>query len=207
MGVRRWEIWLRPFEVLMLEVTPEGASSESLPVRHAFTQPFERLGIPLPLSRVEIADWMKIRFADAERFEKEGQRRQTFAYEAALPSLEEAQHILAIPVRLRRGSAEWQYSPSVVEIVQVVARVAGQDLVLIPVPDARQYGDTQKAGCSWVLYKIRLNPSWSHKKLKFAVHAYVPEDIELQTEAWVVQQWWQEGTRPLGDNYYAEEPS
>ncbi len=88
-----------------------------------------------------------------------------------------------------------------------MARVAGQDLVLIPVPDARQYGDTQKAGCSWVLYKIRLNPSWSHKELKFAVHAYLPEDVELQTEAWVIQQWWQEGTRPLGDNYYAEEPS
>ena len=203
----RAEIWLRPFEVLMLEVEPEGINPESFPIRRTSTQQFERLGIPLPLSQVEIADWMKIRFADAERFKTEGKRRQTFAYEAALPSLEEARHILAIPVRLRRESAEWQYSPSVAEIVQVVARVAGQDLVLIPVPDARQYGDTQKAGCSWVLYKIRLNPSWSHKELKFAVHAYLPEDVELQTEAWVIQQWWQEGTRPLGDNYYAEEPS
>ncbi len=203
----RAEIWLRPFEVLMLEVAPEDAIPENLSVRRASSREFERLGVSLPLSRVEIADWMKIRFADAERFEKEGKRKTMVAFEATLPPLKEGQHILAIPVRLRRGSAEWRYSPTVVEIVQVVARVGARDLALIPVPDARQYGDTQKAGCSWVLYKIRLNPSWSHEKLEFAVHAYLPEDVEPQTEAWVVQQWWQEGGRPLGDNYYAEEPS
>lgn len=31
---------------------------------------------------------------------------------------------------------------------------------LIPVADGRQFGNTQSAGCSWVLYKVRLNPQW-----------------------------------------------
>jgi hypothetical protein len=121
--------------------------------------------------------------------------------------LEGEQPILAIAVRLREGKVEWRYSPVVAEIVQVVCHVGEQKVQLIPVPDARQYGNTQKAGCSWVVYKVRLNPQWSQKRLQFAVHAYVPEGVEAEVEAWVVKQWWEESTRPLGDGYYGDAPS
>ena len=78
---------------------------------------------------------------------------------------------------------------------------------LIPVPDGRQFGNTQNAGCSWVVYKVRLNPQWSHKQLKLAVHAYLPEGVEAQVEGWVVKRWWEENPRPVSDGYYTDAPS
>jgi hypothetical protein len=91
--------------------------------------------------------------------------------------------------------------------VQVLARIGGQDVQLVPVPDGRQFGNTQSYGCSWVLYKIRLNPKWSGQPLKLAVHACLPDGVEAQVEAWEVQRWWQDETRPAGDGYYNDAPS
>jgi len=165
------------------------------------------LGISLALEPVPFEDWMGVRFADMDRFEKEGQRKSTYTFACRLPSLEGDPPILAVAVRLSKGGAEWRYSPAVVEIVQVVARADGQRIQFIPVPDARQYGNTQKAGSSWVVYKTRLNRHWSQKELRFAVHAYLPERVEPQIDAWVVKQWWKEKARPSADGYFADEPS
>ncbi len=201
------EIWVRPFEILMLEIAPSEGISQTLPVRTVDSREYADLGIRLALQSIPHAGWMKMQFADAARFEKEGKQKKEFAFAAELPSLEEGTHILAIPIRLRRGKVEWRYSPTVVELVQVVARIGQQKVQLIPVPSARQYGDTQQAGCSWVLYKIRLGPRQSHQQLQFMVHAYLPEDVEPQIEGWIVKQWWKESTRPLGDSFFADEPS
>jgi len=201
------EIWIRPFEILMLEISPSEGSSETLPVRSADSLTDGGLGAQLALQPIAHADWMTMQFADAERFEKEGMRKKEFVFAATLPVLEEGTHLLAIPIRLQRGNVEWRYSPVVVEIVQVVARIGQEKIWLIPVPDARQYGNTQHAGCSWVLYKVRLGPQHSRQKLQFSVQGYLPEDVEPRIEGWVVKQWWEESTRPLGDGYYAEEPS
>jgi len=73
--------------------------------------------------------------------------------------------------------------PAVVEIVQAVACIDGHSIQLVAVPDARQFGNTQKAGCSWMLYKIRLSHRWSGKKLKLAMHYCLPEGVETQIEA------------------------
>jgi hypothetical protein len=132
---------------------------------------------------------------------------QEITLDAKLPSLEGDQAILAIPVGLRKGDAECRYSPAVVEIVQAIAHIDGQFIQLVAVPDARQFGNTQKAGCSWVLYKVRLNQKWSYKNLKLALHCYLPENVEVQINAWVVKRWWMEYTRPIGDGYYADAPS
>ncbi|HXW13100.1 MAG TPA: hypothetical protein VEN79_01195, partial [Terriglobia bacterium] len=159
------EIWLRPFEVLMLEVGPAGIISESFPKREVFAEQAARLGKGLPLATPSPADWMDIGFADAARFERQGFKKKSQAWESMLPQLEGGAHILAISVRLREGGVEWHYSPGVVEIAQVVTHIGGHKIQLIPVPDARQYGNTQKMGCSWVVYKVPLNPEWSGKSL------------------------------------------
>jgi len=31
--------------------------------------------------------------------------------------------------------------------------------------------------------------------------------VEPHVEAWVVERWWKERTRPLGDGYYGDAPS
>ncbi len=213
-------IWLRPFEVLMLEVGPlndAGSSSattlsreaaRNLPVR-TFSTPDEvgnwshKLAIQ---HRSPVEAWADVHFVHANNFEKKGFEKKSQVWNVDLPSLENGPHILAIPILLRRDGEEWRYAPAAVEIVQVVAYVGDQRIQMIPVPDARQFGNTQNAGCSWVVYKFRLNPQWSGKKLRFAVAAYVPQEVEVVAECWVIQQWWQEPSRPQGDGFFADEP-
>jgi hypothetical protein len=203
----RAELWLRPFEVLMLEVRSTGEASGQPELRRVFAPQAEDLGVSLSLTPATLADSMKIEFADADRFGREGKKKQTVAFSAQLPSLEGDPPILAVAVRLRKGGEEWRYSPVVAEIVQVVARIGAEHLVLIPVPDGRQFGNTQKAGCSWVVYKARIKRQWSGQKLELAVHSYLPEGVEPLVETWIVCQWWRESGHPLSDGFYANEPS
>jgi hypothetical protein len=149
-----------------------------------------------------------VTFADAARFERQGLRLRAWGYAAELPEFAGNQAaILAVPIRLRRGEAEWRYSPAVAEIVQTVATIGDQRVQLVPMPDGRQFGNTQKAGCSWVLYKLRLGADAAGKPLRLAVHAWLPEDVEPWVEAWLVRRWWRESARPMPDGYYADAPS
>jgi hypothetical protein len=201
------DLWLRPFEVLMLEVKRTGAGAAGLPVRRVTDEEADDLGVSLPLEAVPPDAGSQVRFVDAARFEQQGFAQRVHALRSTLPSLDGLQLILAVAVRLRRGEAEWRYSPVVAEIVQVTARVADRNVQLVPVPDARQFGNTQKAGCSWVVYRVRLSRDWSGKALRLAVNAWLPADVEAQVEAWVVKRWWREDARPAGDGYYGDAPS
>jgi hypothetical protein len=77
---------------------------------------------------------------------------------------------------------------------------------MVPVPDGRQYGNTQSFGSSWVVYKVRLPKRWSGKPLQLAVHSWLPDGVQAKTEAWVIKQWWQNETRPSADGYYTDAP-
>jgi hypothetical protein len=200
-------VWLRPFEVLMLEVHPAEGAIVNLSAREATRENASDFGRALKLMPAPEADWMNVRFADAARFEKKGFTKRSRAWTTTLPELDGGTHVLAIPITLREGDFEWLYAPVVAEIAQVVAYIGDQKVQLIPTPDARQYGNTQSKGCSWVVYKLRLNPAWSGKQLQFVVQTYLPDYVESHVQAWVVERWWKESTRPLGDSYYGDAPS
>ena len=158
------EVWLRPFEVLMIEVLPREDRDKTprLPSRDIYSQQASNMGSPLVLQRLaQEDDWMRMEFADAKRFEAEGKRKKVFPFTTTLGSLEGKQAVLAISIRLRAGMEDWRYAPSVAEIVQVVARLGNQTLHLIPVPDARQFGNTQSTGGSWVVYKSQVESAGS----------------------------------------------
>jgi hypothetical protein len=150
---------------------------------------------------------MDVRFADASRFEGQGFKKKSYAFESELPSLEGEQPMLAVTVRLRKGDVEWKHAPTVVEIAQALVRIGDEDVQLIPVPDGRQFGNTQSFGSSWAVYKVRLSAKWAHKPLKLAVHAYLPDGVEAEVEVWVTKKWWQEDGRPVSDGYYNDAPS
>jgi hypothetical protein len=200
-------LWLRPFEVLMLEVTPPREQVRYLPVRSVSREQAADLGAQLPLHPATLDANMDVRFADASNFAAQHLSKKAYAYDSKLPALTGDQAIFAVAIRLRQGDAEWKHAPTVVQIVQAVARVGDQDVQLIPVPDGRQFGNTQSYGCSWVLYKVRLSPEWSGKPLKLAVHAWLPDNVEPRVEAWIVKRWWQQDARPTGDGYYNDAPS
>jgi hypothetical protein len=199
------DFWLRPFEVLLLEVTA-GSGDGARPLRSISDSDAEGLGAALPLQTAALDKRMDVRFADASSFERKGLKPRTYAYETTLPALEDDRSVLAVAIRLRRGEADWRYAPTVCQIVQATARMGGEDVSLIPVPDSRQFGNTQSFGCSWVVYKVRLSRQWSRQPLQLAVHAFLPDGVEALTEAWVVKQWWQEDARPAPDGYYNDAP-
>lgn len=200
-------IWMRPFETLLLEIAPRVRGSRGLPARSDAAS-IRELGKPLELRPAPLTADLEVVFADALRFEQLGHRQSSRAFTATLPDLEAGDTpILAIVIRLCRDGAEWKYAPVVAEIVQATARVLGERVVLVPVPDARQFGNTQKAGCSWIVYKTRLPRRWSRASIELAVHAHVPPGVETAVEAWVVRRWWRESARPVGDGYYADAPS
>ena len=201
------KVWLRPFETLMLEVRPPTKDDGALPVREGSPNEMRALGAELRLQAGAPDPSLDAPFVDAARFAEQGFAQRPYGFEGRLPDLDGPQPILAVAVRLRQGSSEWRYSPAVAEIVQVRARVGDQNVQLMPVPDARQFGNTQKAGCSWVLYKVRLSREWDREPLRLAVHAWLPAGVEARTEAWVVKRWWREDARPSPDGYYGDAPS
>ena len=200
-------LWVRPFEVLMLEVKSSAKAATALPARRLTDAEAAGLGIALSLQAVPPDPSLDVQFVDAARFEQQGFTSRAYAFCSTLPALEGPQAILAVAIRLRQGEAEWRYSPVVAEIAQARVRIGDQNVQLVPVPDGRQFGNTQKAGCSWVVYKMRLSPNWSHRPVQLAVHAWLPPGVEAHVSAWVVQRWWRENTRPMGDGYYGDAPS
>jgi len=214
------ELWLRPFETLMLEVGPSAPAEGRRPIRSIGPAAAAALGARIELKPAALDERMDVRFAEAEAFAKKDLVRKVYAFEAQLPSLggpsaeippggakEEPISILAVTIRLGKGATEWKYAPTVVQIVQGLARVDGEDAQLIPVPDGRQHGNTQSFGCSWLTYKARLSPRWSCGHLQLAIHANLPADVEARVECWVVRRWWRENTRPTADGYYTYAPS
>jgi hypothetical protein len=199
-------IWLRPFEVLMLEVGPS-VREAGLPLREVEFQQAQAMGMELPLKSAALEGRLDARFSDAARFEGQGFKKKSYSFETELPELDGDQPVLAVAVRLRKGEAEWKHAPTVVEIAQALVRIGDEDVQMIPVPDGRQFGNTQSFGSSWVVYKVRLNRRWAHKPVKLAVHAYLPEGVEAEIEAWVTKMWWKEDARPKSDGYYNDAPS
>lgn len=199
------DLWLRPFEVLMLEVTT-ASKDKNLPLRSISDEQAANLGIPLPLQAVPHDKNLDITFADTAAFAAKGLKLGTQSLTSNLPALGDDPAILAVAVRLRRGDAEWKYAPTVQQIVQPILHIDGENVQMVPVPDARQCGNTQSFGCSWVVYKIRLPKRWSGLPFQLAVHAWLPAGVEARTQAWVVKQWWQNETRPVADGYYTDAP-
>lgn len=200
-------VTLRPFETLMLEVTPALRTGATWPRRALSPAQAGRLGLALPLRPTAADPRLDVRFVDAAAFEQKKLLRQTHTYTTALPDLTGDQPVLALVIRLRQGEAEWKYAPTVVQIVQVLAHIGGQKVQLIPMPDGRQHGNTQSFGCSWMIWKVRLDRTWARQPVTFAVHAHLPDGVEAQVEAWVVRRWWRESHRPIADGYYTYAPS
>ena len=72
------ELWLRPFEVLMLEVSSESGAS-NLPIEKLSEDRGRGMGVLIPLEKIATEDWMKARFTDEARFKKDGKEQRIYA--------------------------------------------------------------------------------------------------------------------------------
>jgi len=177
-------VWMRPFEVLMLEVTPAADGNTGLPARSVTETEAAGLGRQLVLRPTSLDPCLEMRFADAARFEQKGMTKRTFAFETWLPVFhDDRAPVFAVTVRLRQGDKDWRYTPVLAEIVQALVKIGDQDVQLVPVPDGRQFGNTQSYGSSWITYKVRLGRQMLGKEAKLAVHAYLPSGVDAEIKA------------------------
>ena len=199
------EAWLRPFEVAMWEIFPEGGAATGaeglgrrmLPIDKPDVQSYR-----LELETEPVGAGMEVYFAEPEphfraamnrptleEFKQLGYEKRIIARRAKVPDLDGRPQVLALVLKLRKDGKWWRYRQPA-DLIQTSARVGDQVLHLEAVPSFRQTGNNQWA--PWLVFKIRTNPAWSGKDLHVAFNAYLPPLVDCQDEGWVVPEWWME---------------
>jgi hypothetical protein len=197
------ETWLRPFEVAMWEVGLEGQvrkETETSPARDLAAQKAGIESRHLPLEAVPLASWMEIFYGEPDtqfrstmrrptlgEFETKGYRKRILAYGSTLPVFT-GPHMLAFVLRFKKDDKWWRYRQPA-DLVQVKALIADQPIVRFEtVPNFRQTENNE--WCPWLVFRIRTNPEWSGKSVTLSVNAYLPPEVQMQTDGWLVPQWW-----------------
>jgi hypothetical protein len=196
------ETWLRPFEVAMWEVLPEGGQS----TREGYRQrelPVEKPDVEshrLSLETEAVQPWMEIHFGEPnalfrspvdrptlEGFAQMGYEKRVFARKAALPVLEQGPHVLAILLRFHKDGKPWRYTQPA-DLAQMRATIGDQ--LLIRFETVPSFRATHNMWSPWLVFRTRMSPTWSSKTVVAALNAYLPPEVQCQLEAWVIPQWW-----------------
>jgi len=195
--------WLRPFEVAMWEVVPEGhaAKAEGLLARQDLAPEKAKIeSHRLALKTEPLASWMEIFFGEPdptfqcpvqrptlEEFKSMGYRKRTISYRVKLPEFM-GPHMLAFVLRFKKDGKWWR-NRQPADLVQAKAMIGDQPIIEFEtVPNFRQVDAFQWA--PWLVFRIRTNPAWPGKDVVLAITAYLPPEVEIQCEGWVVPQWW-----------------
>ncbi len=199
------EAWLRPFEVALWEIAPEGGPATRAVGLGRRTLAKGKPDIQshrLELETEPAGAGMEVYFAEPDphfraamnrpalaEFKRLGYEKRIMARRAKMPDLEGRPHVLALVLRLRKEGKWWRHRQPA-DLIQTSARVGDQVLHLEAVPNFRQTGNNQWA--PWLVFKIRTNPAWSGKDFHVAFNAYLPPEVDCQDEGWVVPEWWME---------------
>jgi hypothetical protein len=202
-GGQTIETWLRPFEVAMWEVSQEGRITEGERPSLVRNLASPKAGVEshhLEMQTEPLASWMEISFGEPEsmfrstkrrptlaEFETMGYRKRVLAYRTKLAEFTKPQ-MLAFVLRLRKDGKWWRYQQPA-DLLQAKAMIGDQPIIRFDtVPNFRQTENNE--WCPWLVFRIRTNPAWSGKDAVLAISAYLPPEVEIQCEGWVVPQWW-----------------
>jgi hypothetical protein len=198
------DTWLRPFEVAMWEISPqENAIRGEIPLQ-ARELSLPNAGVEsdrLELRAEPIAPWMEIPFDQPDQmyrstvkrptlaeFKELGMAKRVLAYRTKLPSFSTS-HMLAFVLRFKKNGKWWRYRQPA-DIVQARAMIGDQLLLRFEtVPNFRQTENNE--WCPWLVFRLRSNPEWSGMDVIFTTSAYLPPEVEIQFEGWMVPQWWE----------------
>jgi hypothetical protein len=121
------------------------------------------------------------------QFKSMGYRKRMLARRAKLPELA-GPHMLAFVLRFKKDGKWWRYRQPA-DLVQAKAIIGDQPIIRFEtVPNFRQTENNE--WCPWLVFRIRTNPAWSGKHAVLAISAYLPPEVEIQCDGWVVPQWW-----------------
>ena len=196
------QTWLRPFEVAMWEVIPEGEQSAGKEFRQR-ELPAEKPDVDshrLLLEAEAVQPWMEIHFGEPtpefrspmqrptlEEFKQMRFEKRIIARQVMLPALDPQPHVLAILLRFQQDGKPWRHTQPA-DLVQLKATIGDQLVIrFVPVPSFRAIHNTWSP---WLVFRTRMSPKWSSKRLVAALTAYLPPEVQCQVEAWVIPQWW-----------------
>jgi hypothetical protein len=201
----RLRIWLRPFEVALWRFSPTGTVAASKRARYLESSSSKVESWQLHLSPMKTSLQLQASFGDPSfrpdsasqangpeaalaEFQKLGYENKFLCFGTTLPSSNLGRHTLAIIVRFTKDGKPWR-NRQPARLVQVIAMVDDQRLVEFEaVPNFRQIGNNEST--PWIVFRMRTSSEWSGKTLKFGLNAYLPPEIKIETECWVVDNWW-----------------
>ena len=109
------------------------------------------------------------------------------AHRAKMPAFT-GSNVLAFVLRFKKNGKPWRYRQPA-DIVQAKAMIGDQLLLRFEtVPNFRQTENNE--WCPWLVFRVRTNPGWSGKDVVFTTSAYLPPEVKIQLEGWIVPQWW-----------------
>jgi len=183
-------MWLRPFEVNMIEVLPtekakreiRGFGRRELPAEKPEAQ-----SLQIKLEIEEAKPEMEVQFADADKLIQTGYEKRITARCERIPQLDNGEYTLAVIIRMLRNGKWWRNQrPS--NLLQIKAVIGDETVRFEAVPSHKQYSNNQWA--PWLVFKTPMGRSWSGKDFKFAIIAYLPKEVNISEEAWIVPNWW-----------------
>ena len=187
------EIQVRPFEVAMIEVTPQPIAEGSLPGRELL-EPSPRYSYSVPIGETNGASDLEMHFADAEVLESRGYRRRYRAFEGTLPEYADGRHQVAVVNTFSRQGRRWRQS-QMSELVQSMAMVDGTVVEFTATPDYRQTSIYQWN--PWIAFSAPLPATFAGRRIQLGISSYLPEDVETGTKLWVLKETWRPRMRPL----------
>lgn len=210
------ETWLHPFEIAMWEIIPEGTKGQVAQVtaRHLPTRTpdiqshrlvLKTLGSEEAIPNMPGYSGIEINYGPPvpnfrssmnrptlDEFEHMGYQKRTWAERTTLPYFGAAPQVLAIVLRFKKDGKLWRYRQPA-DLVQAKATVGMQPILRFEtVPNFRQTENNES--CPWLVLKIRTSHAWSGKDLVMAINAYLPPEIEVETEGWLIPLWWNSGS-------------
>ena len=180
---------MRPFEVTMLEVLPETHAGKDV-------HEFGRRELPIPqrpeaqsfkveLEIQEIHAGMETHFDEAGNLCKEGYEKRIIPRRGKIPRMEDRPYTLAVVLALRRDGKWWRMD-YLLELLQIKGMIGKSEIHLEPVPSP-----LQRNWAPWLVFRTPASSSWANEDLRLAVTAYLPREVELSEEVWLVPNWWE----------------
>jgi hypothetical protein len=191
------EIRLRPFEVAMVELTPEGTADSGLPTRE-LVESSPRYSYGVPIREIPAGLDLEVHFAESEVLERRGYSKRYKAFEGTLPGYADGRHHVAVVNTFNRQGRRWRQA-QMSELVQAMAEVEGSVVEFTATPDFRQISNNQWN--PWIVFSAPLPTAFTGRPIRFGISAYLPADVDMTTALWVVREWWPPRMRSL-PNYW-----
>ena len=191
------EIQLRPFEVAMVELTPEGSADSGLPTRELL-ESSPRYSYGVPIREIAGGPDLEVHFADSEVLERRGYSKRDKVFEGTLPGYAGGRHHVAVVNTFSRKGRRWRQA-QMSELVQATAEVDGSAVEFTATPDYRQISNNQWN--PWIVFSAPLPATYTGCPIRFGISSYLPKDVETSTELWVIREWWKPRMRSL-PNYW-----